>query len=146
MQIRLALNQLDEAALLTKKCMRGVARADPAARAILLHGLTDYFTRVREWDRATEIWEQLQDDDLLAESALIGLVEINAARALSAIQSGLEALAIRRKNFDPDTEIVIPGNDKLRWDKTEKKLQHHRKWIEKVLPKERQKAFGFKVQ
>jgi len=144
LSIRVELDQLEEAKPLARKCAQAVAHTeDPSARTLLILGLTKYFARVRDWDQVIAIWEPLQDDAILVESALIGLVEIYAAKALLTIQSGLEKLAIRRKDFDADREIIIPGNDQHRWDGAEKKLQRHKKWIEKILPKARQKEFGF---
>ena len=75
---------------------------------------------------------------------MIGLVELHLARALLAVRSGLESLQALKKNFDPELEVQLPGNDKTRWEKTETELKRLGNRLEKALPKDTLRQFGLR--
>ena len=92
--------------------------------------------------RGVNIWEPVQLDAIKMESGVVGLMEIHAARALQSTRAGLQLVEKAKINFDADLETTLPGNEKVRWAQTDKKLRRFEKMFEKILPEKRRKEMG----
>lgn len=120
----LSLGKMDEAGHVVCRAVKMVpSMEDPDGRAMLMNCIVTYLSEVGEWDRAIPFWETLQDDRLMAESAIFGLIGAHLRRAVKAIASGRAALERLRKDPDPHLETCIPGNDARRWRRAEKTLK-----------------------
>ena len=91
-------------------------------RAMLIDCIASYMSKVHEWEKAVQLWEQIQQSEVMAESAIFGLIDLHLRRTLHTIKSARAALAYLRQNPDPETETIIPGNDAARWREAEAKL------------------------
>jgi len=122
-QTLIALGRVDEAKRLVRKAVKAMDHlADPDGRAMLMNSMAAYFSEIHDWEPAIKLWELLQQDHLMAESAILGLVQLHLQRTLETISSGRKALNNLRQNHDPQLETSLPGNDAIRWQKTEKQL------------------------
>ena len=83
------------------------------------------------------MWEELRLDSCLAETANIGIVELHIEAAMQAVKKGLESVAKLNSYPDPVLAISLPGNERERWEKLEKKLNQLGKQLEKLMPKDR---------
>ena len=61
------------------------------------------------------------------------IVEIHVARALQALQCGFQKIEAFRKDFDPETELMIPGNEKAMLDDAAKEFRRLQKILEGVV-------------
>jgi len=88
------------------------------------------------------LFESLRTHRGVAESAILGIVELRVAQALRAVNEGFAALREMNASPDPELAVAVPGNEQARWSKTEKKLKRLEKQLKKALPKELQKDLG----
>ena len=61
---------------------------------------------------------------------------------MKAVRSSLLALDSLKKQFNPNQELILPGNDAARWVGSENELKKIEGILEKILPRERQGEFG----
>ena len=143
MDAMLALDRLDEAGRLACKCEWGIrVAAEDVMKNTLRSALAEYFARVKDWQTAVKLWEELVKDECLAENAIHGLVEAGFAQAIEGVRKGLEAVAHLRTLYDPEMQLILPGNDKARWNELEAYLLERKESLEKLLPVEARKRFG----
>jgi len=120
----LALDRLDEAQPLVRKAIRALAFLPHSdGRAMLISSIAAYHSRVREWEIAIRLLEHIQDNSLMAESAMFGLIDTHLQRTLHTIESARASLARLRRTSDPETDTILPGNDAARWKEAEDKLR-----------------------
>jgi hypothetical protein len=121
--ILLALDRVEEAKPLVRKAINTVdALPNPEGRAMLTNCIASYLSETHQWEPAIHLWEGLQHDHLMAESAIFGLIELHLQRALQTIRDARQTLARLRTNPDPNLETILPGNDASRWRKAESQL------------------------
>ena len=139
----LELGNMAGAKTLAGKLPRAIQAADtPTTQAMLMDCLAEYLVRKGEWNEAIRIWETVQLDPIKMESGVVGIMEIHAARALQSTRAGLQLVEKAKMNFDADLETTLPGNEKVRWAQTEKKLRRFEKMLQKILPEKRRKEMG----
>jgi hypothetical protein len=115
----------------------------PILNAQALLCLAEFYARQGDWDVAITGAELAQDCETLHRNAVHAIVEIHAARALLAIRRGFDRIERFNKNFDPTTELIVPGNDAAVQEQAAKEFRRLQRILEKVVPKERQKELGF---
>jgi hypothetical protein len=119
----LALDKIKEARPVVRKAVNLLdSLVNPEGRAMLMSCIAAYLSKVQEWDTATHMWESLQCDRLMAESATFGLLEVHLQRTLETIRSARKSLDHLRQNPDPNLETIVPGNDDARWRAASAKL------------------------
>ncbi len=137
METMLALDRMNEAEKLAHKFPHAIRQAQhPMMKAMLRNLLADYFARSGEWEKAASLWEELRLDSCFAETANLGIVELHLAAAMQAAKKGLESVEKLKSNPDPELAIMLPDNEKERWEEVQKKLNRLGKELEKVLPKQ----------
>lgn len=145
-EIWLRLNRMDEMDKLAKKLSRAIGQAAyPLMRTMLARHLGEYYARKGLWNKAVEAWEFVRFDNIFIEEAVEGIVDIHVAGALLAIKRGLELVEKFNKNFDPQMETTLPGNDKKIQQRAEKKFRKLKRILEKIVPEKRQKELGLDV-
>ena len=143
MEAALAVGERELVEKLAKRLSHLVRMAeDPVTQAQLLDLLAEYHTRKGDWNKAIELWEIVQLHETFSQSAVISIVEIQAARALRAIQHGFQLIEKFNKNFDPESETILPGNDKAVQQEAAKRFRRLQKILERIVPKERQMELG----
>jgi hypothetical protein len=136
----LELRRMDEMDKLAKKLSRAIEQAaHPLMRTMLAGYLGEYYARKGLWNKAVELWEFVQRDNIFCRNAVEGIVEIHVAGALLAIKRGFELIKHFNQSFDPEMETTLPGNDKKIQQQAEKQFQKWRKILEKILPEKRRK-------
>jgi hypothetical protein len=119
-----ALDRPDEARRLWPKAVAWLETAENSVgRAMLADGLAGSLLEACEWDAAIHLWEGLVDDECFAESANFGLVELHLTRARLAVETGLAAVEKLKHTPDPELEVMLPGNDRVRWERATKELR-----------------------
>lgn len=140
METMLALGNMAEAKRLARKFPGAIRDAEnPVMRSSLMDQLAEYLAKTGEWEKAIKIWDIVQLDETYMENGVTGIVEIHAARALRAVRFGFQLIAQFKKNFDPELETTLPGNERKRWARTEKQLRRFEKMLERILPEKRRK-------
>jgi hypothetical protein len=143
METLLELGRLDQAGKLAKRLPRAIDEAThPLMQSQLLLCLGEYFARRGKWDQAVAIWEAVQFEPTFSQNAVISIVEIHAARALRALQQGLQLIARFKQQFDPALETTLPGNDRAIQEKAQRSLRELQKILERIVTEERRKELG----
>ena len=115
----------------------------PVTQAMLCRCLAEFCAREGEWDDAIAVAESAQENPCFLQPAVGTLVEIHVARALRAVERGFQYIEAFRKDFDPETELVITGVEKDILDDAAKEFRRLQKMLGRVVPKKRQKELGF---
>lgn len=139
----IALDRMKEAGRLARKIPTAVEDAqETSMQAMLLHCLAQFCCRKGAWEKALRIWEIVQQDEILLRSAVLGMAEIHLARAVLVLRSGLEQNRQFGNHFDPDLATVVPGDERIRRDQTEKELNRLERALCKMLGKAGQEDLG----
>jgi lipopolysaccharide biosynthesis regulator YciM len=139
----LELKRMDELDKLAKKLSRTFKVAKHPSMLPHLKGyLGEYYARKGLWNKAVELWESVQLDNIHCQSAVESIVEIHVAGALLAIKRGLELVEKFSREIDSQMETTLPGNDKKIQQQAEKKFRKLKKILEKIAPEKRQKELG----
>ncbi len=143
MEVLLAVNMLDKAKCLARRCKRVLPFAETRFdQSLLCHALASFYARTHQWEKALAMWEETPLEQPFRRNALSGIVEIHLARAFEAVQRGLEILAELKRNPDVTTELCLPGNDLGMTKDAEKELLKFKRGIEKLLPEEARRELG----
>lgn len=144
--IWLGLKRMDEMDKLAKKLSLAIVQAaHPFMRTMLAKHLGEYYAQKGLWNKAVEVWEFVQLDNIFIQDAVEGIVDIHVAGSLLAIKRGLELVEKFSKNSDPEMETTVPGNDKIIQQQAEKRFRKLKKILEKIVPEKRQKELGLDV-
>jgi len=73
---------------------------------------------------------------------VIGIVELHVASALRTIRRGFRLIQEFNKHFDPEAEIILPGNDQAIQQNAAKQHKRLQRILERIVPKERQEELG----
>jgi len=142
-EVLLNLNRLREARVWVRKTIRSSTLACNEWQGGLLQSvLAEFYARDRDWERAIQLLEPLRTHRAIADSAILGIVELRLAEALQALNEGFAALREMAANPDPELAVTLPGNEDSVWKKAETELRHIGKILERVLPKRRQIELG----
>lgn len=142
----LELKRMDEMDKLAETLSRAIKEAGhPLMRTHLAECLAEYYTRKGLWNKAIELWEFVQQDNIFCQNAIGGIVEIQIAAALLAIKRGLELVKKFNQDINPKMETTLPRNDKAIQQQTEKQFRKWRKILEKIVPEKRQKELGLEL-
>jgi hypothetical protein len=143
METMLALDRMDEARKIARKCLHGIERAENLEMRQLFNlALAAYLARVKRWNAAVVLWEELLRSDIGAENAIYGLVNIGLAHSLDAVTQGLAAIQSRKKHLSPAITFVTPDEERHRWDEIEDFLIKRKKLLGRLLPKKTRKEYG----
>ncbi|MCL5097996.1 MAG: hypothetical protein M1608_10810 [Candidatus Omnitrophica bacterium] len=130
----LALGRLEEAKPVVRKAVNALdSLGNVEGRAMLVSSIAEYLSEVHAWEPAIRLWEGLQKDSLMAESAIFGLLNLHLHRIRQTIRSARDSLKHLRHNPDPEIEIVLPGNDAARWRSTGVQLDRIERWVNRAL-------------
>lgn len=134
----------------TKRLARRLPRAireagNPTEQAMLSNSLAEYLASEGRWQQAIRIWESVLSDSIFMENAVSGIMLVHVARALKTVHSGLRLLGKFKSQPDPQLEITLPGNDKARLAKAERKLRRFEKLLERILPEKSWKELGIEL-
>jgi hypothetical protein len=139
----LELKRMDEMDKLAKRLSLAFKVAEhPSMLPHLTGYLGEYYARKGLWNKAVKLWESVQLDKIHCQSAVESIVEIHVAGALLAIKRGLELVDKFNREFDPQMETTLPGNDKKIQQHTEKKFRKLKKILEKIMSEKRQEELG----
>lgn len=130
---------------LASRLLRIVDKAqDPPTQALLSLCLAELFARwgAWAWDDAIGMANEAQECSAFLQRAVGTTVDIHVARALKAVRWGFIKIKLLRRQFDPEVELTIPGNESAMLDDAAKKFERLQKMLERILPKERQKELG----
>jgi hypothetical protein len=116
--------------------------ADSQMQAMLCLCLAEVCAREGEWDDIIPLMEPVHESLPFIQNAVDTAVEVHVVRALMAVQRGFQKIEAFRKEFDPETELILPGNDKAVLDQAAKGFRRLQKALEKLLPQKRQKELG----
>ena len=142
----LELKRMDEMDKLAKTLSRVFKVAKHPSMLTHLAGyLGEYYARKGLWNKAIELWEFVQQDNIHSQNAVESIVEIQVAAALLAIKRGCELVEKFNQDFDPEMETTLPGNDKTIQQQAEKKFRKLKKILEQIVPEKRQKELGLDV-
>lgn len=129
---------------LARRLPRPIDRAtNPETQAMLWLCVAEVCMREGEWDDIVPLMEPVHESLGFIENAVDTVVEVHVVGALKALQRGFQKIAAFRKGFDPETELMLPGNDKAILDHAAKDFRRLQKVLERIVPKERQKELGF---
>jgi hypothetical protein len=143
MHLRLDLDQLSEAGKLVTPCLRGIETADePVTKAMLTNCIATFYARRGAVDEAIFLWQKLRNDPSYGESAAIGIAESYLALAIKSIKTGLESFDRLMKDPDPEIEIILPGNEKARWQFAERQLDRLGKKLIEIMTPDQLKNYG----
>jgi hypothetical protein len=143
MDALLALDLLDDAKRLSRRCMKVLPFARTRfEQSLLIEALASFFARTHDWDKAIALWENAPVEEPFCTNALEGIIQIYLARAFEAVERGLRIIAELKQHPDDKLELCLPGNEfgMLRDDK--KTLLKFKRGIEKLLPHEVRKELG----
>jgi hypothetical protein len=115
---------------------------DPATQAVLCVCLAEFCAREGAWDDTIAAAEAAQECSGFLQSAVGAIVQIHVARALKAVQYGFQKIEALSKEFDPEIELTIPGNEKAMLDDAAKEFRRLEKILERIVPKKRQGELG----
>jgi hypothetical protein len=123
---------------------RAIEQAEfPWTQARLCLCLAEVCAREGEWDDAIQLMEPVHENLEFVRNAVETVVEAHAALALKAVQRGFQKIEAFRKEFDPQMELTLPGNNKAILDNAAKGFRRLQKRLNKILPAKRQKELGF---
>ncbi len=120
----------------------------PAAMALAEHELTwprlsllqaECLMRSHRWSEALEVLGTVQTEELFSEQAVCASVEVHAAQAILALQAGRRLLKKFEEDFDPETGLILSGNEQSRHQHSERCYQRMLRSLGRVLPPARQK-------
>jgi hypothetical protein len=114
----------------------------PIIHSQLLLCLAEFLMLNHDWEEAINVLEAAQTNEILSQNAVRGIVEIQAVRALLALRCGFELIEEFNRNFDPMSELTLPGSDREVQELAAKEFRRLRKILERVVPSKRQKALG----
>lgn len=114
---KMALGKREEATRIALNAARALEGLDEDHYGlnVVKEAFAHFFLSYDEWDAAIELFEQLQEDEMVAESAMLGLIEAHVRRTLAAIRTAHEALERLGERVHPALEVTLPGNDAKRW-------------------------------
>jgi tetratricopeptide (TPR) repeat protein len=139
----LELGNRREARRLARRLPRAIREAgDPTEQAMLSCSLAEYLASEGKWNEAIRIWETVLSDSTFMENAVTGIMFVHVARALQTVHAGLQLLGKFKSQPDPQLEITLPGNEKVRLAKAERKLRRFEKLLERILPEKSWKELG----
>jgi len=143
MDAALSLNRKDVVLSLTRRLPRAIEVAEhPMTRAHLLLGLSEIFARDGNWVAAIATAEVAQTSDLFNQNATLAIVEYHVAGALRALQAGLQFAEEHRQNYDPQTELVLPGNTDAVQHQAANEFRRLQKSLARIVPEKRQGELG----
>jgi len=143
MEAGLAVGKMDQVEKLARRLPHALKVAEhPLMQAQLRHCLAEYHARRGNWDKAAKFWEIVTFNETLSDNAVIGIVELHVASALRTIRHGFRLIQEFNKNFDPEAEIILPGNDRAIQQNAAKQYKRLQKLLEQIVPKERQMELG----
>jgi hypothetical protein len=141
----LALNRIDDADELARRCMKMLKDQKDNPSDALLQALGCYFARKGDFERAREMWAAMPMQSALLQNALTGIVESYLVQAWLAAHAGLAVLQKLTREANTETELVIPGNHAAVLRNARKGLLDLKKAIAKALPANRRKKFGIQT-
>jgi hypothetical protein len=142
----LELKRMDEMDNLARRLSRAFKVAKHPSMLTHLAGyLGEYYARKGLWNKAVELWEFVQQDNIHCQNAVESIVEIHVAGALLAIKRGFELAQKFNRDFDPKMETTLPGNDKKIQQQAEKKFLKLQNALGKLLPEKRRRELGLDV-
>jgi hypothetical protein len=128
---------------LAKQLPRAIREADSQVlQSQLLLCLAEYLVRKGKCAESIAVLEAVQADATFHRNAVTGIVEIHAVRAWLALRLGFQRIGQFNRNFDPETELTVPGNDKAVQEQAAKEFRRLQKTLEKILPEKRRKELG----
>ena len=146
METLLTLNRMDAMKRLVRKVPHALKIAEHSMmQAQLLCCWAEYLARKGDWNKAIKLWEIAQVESTFTGDAVVTVVEIHVARALRAIRFGFQLLKQFEKNIDPETEIIVPGNDDALRQQSEKRFRRLENILQKILTEERQAELGMNL-
>lgn len=114
----------------------------PMMKALLQLCLAEHYMDHGLWERAIECCEVAASDATSTKDAITTIVEIRVVQALKAIRAGIEQVETFKKQFDPASELSVPGNDAKMHEAAWMEFLRLQKILEEIVPKERQKEIG----
>ena len=100
------LNRLKEARVWVRRVTRRENHSvDSWEGGVLLSRVAEFYAEVCDFEQAIRLLEPLRTHRGVAESAILGIVELRVAQGLRAIQEGLTAL--REMNASPDLDLAV---------------------------------------
>ena len=114
----------------------------PMTQGQLLLCLAEFLARLPQWKGALQAAEAAQQIETFHQNAIFAIVEIYVARAIMALRRGFHQIDQFNKNLDPETELILPGNDRRIQEQAAKELRRLERILERIVPKERQKELG----
>ncbi len=140
MEVLLALDKIEEAAELAKKCQKALSRTlDPEDQGVVASAFASFCARIGEWDKTIACLQRVPLDHGLRRDRLVGIVEIHLARAFEAVENGLQALAGLKRQSNSQFGLAVPDNDLALTRNAEKQLLKLRRRVEQLLPSETRK-------
>jgi hypothetical protein len=107
----------------------------PTAKSQLWLGLARCCLLEGRWDHAIAAAKLAQEDTCSLPQAVSILVALHVARALGAVNLGLERIQEYRKNFNPEAELVSPGVQDVLLDAAAKEFGRLQRRLDSVAPK-----------
>jgi len=114
----------------------------PVTQGQLLLCLAEFHAREGRWNYAIQAAEAALPLETFHQNAVEAIVEIHVAGALMALRRGFQRIEQFNKNFDPETELIVPGNDKAVQEQAAKAFRRLERDLEKIVPKGRQQELG----
>jgi len=131
---------------LAKRSPDAVRKAEhPIMKSRLLLCLAECLVRAGKWDGAISVLERVQTNETFCRNAVTGIVEIHASRALLALRQGFQFIERFNRNFDPETEIMLPGNDRAVQEQAAKEFRRLQKILESIVPRKRWKGLLIEI-
>lgn len=115
---------------------------DPITRSLLILCLAEVNARKGKWDDAISCYEAVLSNATFSQDAVNGIVEIHSIRALLALKRGFGMIDQFNRQFLPDIELTLPGNERAVQDQAAKKFRRLQKLLEKIVPEKRQRELG----
>jgi hypothetical protein len=143
MDVLLALDMLEDAKRLSRRCMKVLPLAMTRfEHSLLIETLASFFARTHDWDKAIALWENAPTEEPFRRNALEGIIQIYLARAFEAVERGLEILVELKRKPNCENELCLPGNELGMLRDDEKVLLKFKRGIEKLLPEKALKHLG----
>jgi hypothetical protein len=143
MDALLALDLLDDAKRLSRRCMKVLPFARTRfEQSLLIEALASFFARTRDWDKAIALWENTPMEEPFRRNALEGIIRIHLARAFEAAERGLQIIRELKQHPHDKLELSLPGNELGMFRDDEKALLKFKQGIEKLLPGKARKNLG----
>lgn len=145
MDVLLDQGKLKKAGRLAKRAEPHLAECgDAFDLSCLIEAVASYHARVRNWQRALELWTLAPRDQPLSSNASTGISEVFMAGALESVQNELTVVAELKRSGPQDREMLLslPGTEEGLLDDTEKRLLRTKRGLERLLPERRRVALG----